>query len=140
MWYMKKGMLIDDLSFWEDNNIIYCKINSDFKANSIDESIEEIFYKAISILSRGKYMPVLIDMRLLNFSNSIKLFKFLTSNKDIKELVLSKTFLVDSYVLKLILVVYSFIYNPIIPDTIFKNIELAIKKCHKNNLVFNALN
>ena len=75
---MKNEISVGDIKFWEHENIIYCEIYSGFDENNTNGEIEEIFLSAISILSNGKYKPILINLRKTNFALSFKMFKFLS--------------------------------------------------------------
>ncbi|WAC02316.1 hypothetical protein N7U66_00720 [Lacinutrix neustonica] len=136
---MKDNKLVNDIKFWVDQNVIHCSIPSGFEANSLEMDLEAVFFNAISTLSNGKYLPLLIDMEAIEFSLSIKLFKFLSKNSLIKTVVLSKTFLVNSLILKAFLSLHNFTYDPVVPNTIFNDFSSAIKCCNKNVMVFNAL-
>lgn len=136
---MKNEIIIDNIKFWINQNIIYCKIDNDFKSDSIGVELEEIFSNAIQALSKGKYKPILINMTDVNFLLSIKLFRYLSNNVLIKTLVLSKTFLVNSFGLKILLFIYSLTTDPIVPNKVFKYNSLAIKHCNKKYMEFNVI-
>ena len=109
---MMDDKLIENFKFWVDQEVIYCQILNDLTDLDDDnkiKDIEHIFLNKIFMLSKDVHMPILIDLKELNFSNAIKVFKFLSKNTLIKSLVLSKTFLVDSYKLKILLNIQSFI-------------------------------
>ena len=136
---MNNEISVGDIKFWEHENIIYCEIYSGFDENNTNGEIEEIFLSAISILSNGKYKPILINLRKTNFALSFKMFKFLSKNFHIKTKVLSKTFLVNSYGLKALLFIYNFATFPIVPNTIFTDYNSAIIDCNENYMLFNPL-
>ncbi|WP_188463343.1 DUF7793 family protein [Bizionia arctica] len=137
---MEKQLLIGHSKFWIDKKIIYCKVDSDFNTEKVDENVEVLFVQTITVLSQGKFLPFLIDVRELDFNQSIKLLKLLSNCARIKSLILSKTFLVDSYKFKVLLSIYSFICNPIVPDFVFKNVKRAVEHCDDDNMIFNAVN
>ena len=136
---MKNEALKDSIEFWENQNIIYCKIKNNFNNKYIGLELEEAFSCAISNLSDGKYMPVLIRMPKTNFLASINLFRFLSKNQLIQTLVLSKTFLVQSKFLKVILCMYCFCMVPIVSNRVFNIYSTAIKDCKKRYLQFNLV-
>ncbi|ULC58053.1 hypothetical protein MBM09_08980 [Flaviramulus sp. BrNp1-15] len=135
---MKGEILIDNVSFWVDKKIIYCKVCSDFNESFVESNMEEIFLYAISELSKDVYMPIIINMKELSYALKIRLFKILSRNRLIKEKVLSKTFLVDSFLSKLILSIHNIANDPVVPNTIFKDKKSAVKHCNKLNMVFNV--
>lgn len=139
---MEDDKLIENFKFWVDHDVIYCQILSDLTDldNNKIKDIEHIFLNKIFMLSKDVHMPILIDLKELNFSNAIKVFTFLSKNTLIKSLVLSKTFLVNSYKLKMLLNIQSFICNPSLPDVIFKCNKSAIQYCIEDNRTYNSLN
>lgn len=136
---MEGKIEVGSIKLWLDENVIYCKITNDFNENDINEYADEILFEIISIASKGEFMPLLIDIRDVNFYTSFKLFKLLSKSSHLKDSVLSKTFLVESCVLKVILVLQSYIINPIGPDAIFSNCGSSINFCKKKYTMFNSL-
>ncbi|QXP59360.1 hypothetical protein [Olleya sp. HaHaR_3_96] len=137
---MVNEKLTDNFKFWVDHNVIYCKIFNDFDGVSDVEDVDNIFLNAIFRLSRDVHMPILFNLEELNSATSIKVFRYLSKSRLLKSLALSKTFLVNSYKLKLLLDLHSFMCNPSIPDLIFKDFNAAIKYCKNDNRAYNSLN
>ncbi|MDD7886963.1 hypothetical protein [Flavivirga sp. 57AJ16] len=127
------------IRLWLQDSVIYCKIVNGFYENEMEHNTGKALHDIISIVSKGKYLPLLIDLRGLNFITSIKLFRFLSSSSYIKVSVLSKTFLVDSFALKILLIIQSYAISPIAPDTIFSHCGLSINYCKKKYTMFNSL-
>ncbi|MBQ0786990.1 MAG: hypothetical protein KBT69_05800 [Oceanihabitans sp.] len=136
---MKNKRLANSFKFRVDQNIIFCDVSNDFNEKWLDKDLEEIFSNTISRLSKGTHMPILINLGVLDFYTGIKVFKSLSNNSKIKSIVLSETFLVNSYRLKLFLIVQNIMDITIIPDAIFKNFQSARHYCNKNNQMYNAL-
>lgn len=128
---MKNEILLGGIKFWVDQNVIHCKIYKSFNVTSRGKDTEEIFFNAITILSNGKCMPLLINMCEIDYSLSIKTFKYISANSLIKTAVLSKTFLVNSFLLKIYLGIYNFIGDPLVPNAIFKDFNSAIFYCNE---------
>lgn len=135
---MRNEIQFDDIKFWVDQHIIYCKFNGDFIKNYQMIDIEELFYNGISILSNGRYMPIIINLEQISDSNSIKIFKFLSKSVLIQSLILTKIFLVRSTGLKVLLALYNITVDPTLSSKICKNFNVAIKHCNKDNIVFNT--
>lgn len=140
---MDNDKLIENFKFCVDQNVIYCKVLNQFtdlndKCQAKD--LEHIFLNEIFRLSKDVHMPILFDLEDLNFSNTIKAFTFLSKNTLIKSLVLSKTFLVSSFKLKMLLNIHSFVCNPALPDVVFKDVESAKQYCIEDNKTYNSLN
>ncbi len=136
---MRNVIQFDGIMFWVDQNIIYCKLNAVLLKNHQNADIEEIFYNAISILSNGTYLPILINLEEMSNSNSLKIFKIISNSALIKSLVLSRIFLVRSTGLKLMLSLNNIVLNRIVPNKIFKDFNLAIKYCNTDYMDFNRV-
>lgn len=136
---MRSEIQLDDMKFWVDENIIYCKINPDLSKDYQKIDIEEIFYNGISILSNGRYLPIIIDLDRVGYSDTIKIFKFLAHNNIVRSLILSQIFLVKSISLKIILSIYNFNKKPFFFNKICSDINIATKYCNKDNMVFNSI-
>ena len=135
---MEVNIKTENINFQIDQNIIYCEFQNNFESQYSYSNIEIIFSNAIQTLSNDKYMPMLINLQQLNFRDSIRLFKFLSSNTAIKKVVLSTTFLVRSFGLKVFLDFYDFLNNTILPHKICINLSTAIKYCEHKIKVFNG--
>ena len=133
---MKDEIKLDGIKFWVEEDIIFCKIKSDFFESYNKTDVQDIFYNTISILSPGKYMPFLIDLKGVSCFNAIKLFKNLAFNGEVRRLILSQIFLVRSMGVKVILIFFSLIKKPFFYNKICSNREFAIKFCIKDNMVF----
>ncbi len=137
---MGSNNITDNFKFWSDQNIIYCKVYNDFTGAYHTDELENVFLNEIFKLSKDVHMPILINLEALSISSSIKVFRILSKNALIKSLVLSKTFLVNSYFLKSLLNIQSVICNPVVPDSIFKDPNSAVNYCVNDNKTYNSLN
>ncbi|MBU2939169.1 hypothetical protein KO494_06420 [Lacinutrix sp. C3R15] len=136
---MENNNLTDFFNFSVDQNVIFCNVVRGFNEKYISKDLEDLFSVSISNLSSGEHLPILVDMENLNFYTSIKVFKFLSNNSKIKSIVLSETFLVNSYCLKVLLSFQNFIRITVIPDAVFKSFKSAFRYCDENNKMYNAL-
>jgi hypothetical protein len=136
---MRNVIRFDEIEFWVDQNIIYCDFNADFLKSYQKVDVEEIFYNGISILSNGKYMPILINLEDISSANSVKIFKFLSNSIIVKEIVLSKIFLVRSVGVKVALSLYNLVGDPVVPIKICNDFNVAVKYCHKDYSAFNTI-
>jgi len=135
---MRNNIQFDGIKFWVDENIIHCILDNDFLQKNSYIDIQEVFYNGISILSNGKYLPILINLEHVGFSDSIKIFKFLSICSLIKSLVISKTFMVNTMSLKVILSIYNISSDPVVPNRVCRDLDAALKHCNKENVVFNV--
>ncbi|HLT53228.1 MAG TPA: hypothetical protein VKZ97_05040 [Flavobacteriaceae bacterium] len=136
---MKDEILVGKFKFWVNSNIIHCRTLEDFDAIDFDKNIQQAFLETITSLSQDRYMPLMIDVQNLSFSNVFKTFRFFVGNSEINRVILSKTFLVNSLLLNTILTGYTFLKEPFFPITIFNNPKRALTNCTKINKVFNAI-
>ena len=136
---MQKEILINNIKFWVSQNIIYCKLYDDSDVNCSNYDVEDIFYEAISILSDGNYLPIIFNFREINYSFSVKLFKFLSKNSKIKSSVLSEAFVVKNNRQKLLLYFSVLFSNSRKHSSVYKDSDLAIKYSNKSYTVFNSI-
>lgn len=137
---MKREILIEDIKFWVDQDIIYCKFYNGFDETFLNTDLENVFEAAITKLSDGKYRSIILNLRDIDHQLSVKVFKFLSSNALIKSLVLSKVFIVRTYNLKVLFSIYCFTKKAVLPIKIYKNFDLANKFCNEIDMEFNARN
>src|SRR5690554_2845605 len=83
---MKREILIEDIKFWVDQDIIYCKFYNGFDQTFLNTDLEKVFEAAITKLSDGKYRSIILNLRDIDNQLSLKVFKFLSSNALIKSL------------------------------------------------------
>ncbi|MBU2939172.1 hypothetical protein KO494_06435 [Lacinutrix sp. C3R15] len=136
---MKEEILINNIKFWVDQNIIYCKLYNDSVVDFSCQEYERLFCKAISILSDGSYLPVIFDLKEVSRSVSVKLFKFLSNNCKIRSCVLSKVFLVKNFKQKILLSYYVMFSDSKVPNSIFIDSGLAERYSHQYYDVFNSI-
>ena len=135
---MEGNTFTDNINIWIDQDIIHCVFKNDQDIYEIYSNLEIIFLNTIPILSKGKYMPLMIDLKHVQNKIAIKLFKSLSNNRLIEESVLSTTFLVRSFALKVFLDIYDFLNNAILPHKICINYYSAIQFCDHKIKAFNG--
>ena len=123
---------------WLEDGVLFCvfipkECDIEFK----DDFIED-FLKAIVLLSNGGYYPLLIDLRQLSNASAFSVVKILAKNPDLKSAILSKSFVVSSYFMQFMILVFKGIQDPVIPNKVFRSYENAIKYSLETNYVFNA--
>lgn len=137
---MSNFIEFDGIRFWVDQNIIYCELNEDFDFQSLKGGVSEIFDNAITSLSNGKYLPILINLKLVRNTDAIKLFKFFSQNSSINTSVLSKAFVVRTFGLQSLLTFCGVALSNIVPNKIYNDIDMAISYCNERYMVFNVAN
>jgi anti-anti-sigma regulatory factor len=135
---MKNEIIFDNVKFWLDQHIIHCSFNSKFDERFLEYEIEDLFIEVISSLSIGNFKPILIDLTEVTYLNSISLYKFLSRSTQIKSSVLSKSFLVRSMDLKILLSLYNFGSIEVVPNKICTNFNMAVNYCNEKHQMFNA--
>lgn len=137
---MKNEIQINNIKFWVDQNIIYCKLYNNSEVNYSYNDFENLFHESISKLSNGTYLPIIFNFKEIDNPLLVKLFKLLSNNPKIKNAVLSKAFLVKSYKQKILLSFYVLFSDSNVPNLIFKNSNSAIQYSDQNYAVFNSKN
>lgn len=135
---MENSTYADDINIWMDQDIIHCEFNNDVDIYEMYSNLELILLDTIPVLSKGKYMPLIIDLKRVKNNIAVKLFKSLSNNRLIEESVLSTTFLVRSFGLKVFLDIYDFLNNAILPHKICIDYNIAVKYCDHKIKVFNG--
>lgn len=136
---MKGEILVGKFKFWVNSNIVHCRTLEDFDAINFDNNIQQAFLEAITSLSQDRYMPLLVDLQNLEFANAFKTFRFFIGNSEINKAILSKTFLVSTLPLNVLLSGYTFLREPFFPNTIFSDPKRALTNCTKISKMFNAI-
>ncbi len=138
---MENIIQLDSVKLSVRDHIIYCDIDNGFDYQSLKVGVTEIFNdSSLTFLSKGKYLPLLINLTEVNNLEAIKLFMFFSQSLQVNISVLSKTFVVRSSFLKIVLQLSSVFCGNVVPNRIFKNFNGAIENCNKMYLVFNVAN
>lgn len=137
---MEGNVHTENINIWIDQDIIHCEFNNDQDIYDMYSNLEVIFLNTIPVLSKGKYMPLMIDLKRVKNKIAVKLFKSLSNNRLIEESVLSTTFLVRSFGLKVFLDIYDFLNNAILPHKICIDYNSAVLYCDHKIKVFNGEN
>ncbi|WP_344785830.1 hypothetical protein [Postechiella marina] len=135
---MKNKILLKNVKFWIDRNVIHCDFSSKFDKKLHKAEIENLFITIISAFSNGKYKPLLIDLTGLDSKKAIDLYKLLSSSTKIDSYALSESFIVKSFKVKLFLELYKLISTKILPNNISTNLTGALQYSNKKYIEFNA--
>ncbi|NNC51111.1 MAG: hypothetical protein HKO01_11300 [Flaviramulus sp.] len=135
---MGNEIVYDNVKFWLDHHVIHCRIKNNINEEFSKIEFEDLFIKIISTLTYGNYKPVLIDLTDLSYLNALSVFKTISRSIRIKSTVLSKTFLVQSIDLKLLLSLYNFGNDSVVPNKISTNYNVALKYSNETYEQFNA--
>lgn len=135
---MTKQIQLDRVKFWRDNGVLFCKVQNSDNGQVIKKDNINDYIKAITTLSNGEYYPLLIDFRDVDNKDTISQVRLLANNTELKSVILSKSFVVNSAFMQFMLVVLHGIYDPIIPNKVFKNFENAFQYSVEINQIFNA--
>jgi len=124
--------------FWLEEGVLFCELIPEKCKNDFEQDFIDDILKAIATLSNGRYFPLIIDLRQLNDKLAFSVVKLLTKNPELKSLILSKSFVVNSFFLQFVLIVLKGVQNPIIPNKIFRSYENAVKYSLETNYIFNT--
>ena len=121
-----------------EGGILFCEFMPEECKNEFSEDFIEEFLNAIARLSNGGYYPMLIDLRQLNDKYAFSVVKLLSKNPELKLAILSKSFLVNSFLLQIGLIILKGVQDPVIPNKIFRSYESAVKYSLETNYFFNT--
>tara|TARA_R110002050_G_scaffold94765_2_gene197257 strand:+ start:126798 stop:127211 length:414 start_codon:yes stop_codon:yes gene_type:complete len=124
--------------FWLEDGVLFCEFILKECKNEFSEDFIEDYLNVIATLSDGRYFPLLIDLRQLNNNYAFSVVKILAKNPELKLAILSKSFVVNSFLIQFVFNVLKMVQDPIIPNKIFRSYKSAVKYSLETNYIFNA--
>ncbi|WP_372754267.1 FHA domain-containing protein [Mariniflexile sp.] len=113
--------------FWTETGVLFCKIrNPDENINLSEETVDK-HLQAVIDLCEGQKKPFLIDLRNTHGTFLTSGAKKLSSDTKLIQLCLAQAFVVDSLKVRLLIMSYKRIYEPITPFEIFNNYNDALE-------------
>ncbi|WP_396602969.1 hypothetical protein [Algibacter sp. R77976] len=134
---MKSEITFDNVRFWLDQHVIHCSFNERFDKRF--HEIEDAFFEVVTAFIIGNYKPILIDLTKVNRFKAYHLYRFISSSAQLRSFVISKSFLVKSFNLKLLFELYNIGDDGVIPTNISTDFNKAIQFSEKRYLEFNAI-
>ena len=119
----------DKVRFWTESNILFCQFLDTDRNHKLTDGDMERFLKAIGDLTKGKCMPLVVDMRNVVCNFTVGAFKLLAINEIFRQYISLEAFVADSIKGKLLVLTYKRIYEPKKPFEIFDDMEMAIQYC-----------
>ncbi len=127
---MEEMIIYEHASFWTDSSgVIFCKFKSLNAHNKLDYKIAELYIEAISKLSNGVPMPLLIDLRDTKGTFSIAAAQLLANSFNNLSLIISEAYVVNSLSINLLIRSYKRLYDTSIPYAVFDDMSTAEKYC-----------
>jgi hypothetical protein len=117
---------IDGVVFWIDSNIIHCTISKECEGAIFEDDVAKIFASGIATLSKGRYLPLLIDLREVGNFEAFRLFTILSPPSLLDFSVLSTSFLVRSNTLRILLSMYCIATGNAFWNTLYSNPKVAL--------------
>ena len=128
---MCKMVKLKNALFWtDDSDILYCEFSNKKSNFILDYSTVKVYIDAIISLCNGKAMPFLIDLRESRGTFSIAAAKLIAKSPELSQLRISESFVTNTISIRLLIVSYKRLYDPITPFNIFTNTQDAIKFCN----------
>lgn len=116
--------------FWiKDDGILYAKIGTPNMNNRLDVHTAELYIDAIARLSKGKAMPLLIDLRNTKGTFSNEAAQLLARKFKAMPIAICEAYVVNSLSVRLLVHSYKRIFNPDSPFEIFKTVTSAREYC-----------
>ncbi|SFC84836.1 hypothetical protein [Algibacter pectinivorans] len=136
---MENNKKCNKAKFWLDQDILFCKFKKGQCTKKFREEFSEDYVKTISSLSGDSYFPLLVDLRALKAKQAFAVIQVIANNSELRSVILCKSFVVRSLYIRFVLLALGGIYDPIIPNKIYKNYNKAISYSLETNQFFNAL-
>lgn len=126
-----EGMIIyEHATIWTDSSgILFCKFKSLNANNKLDYPKAELCIEAISKLSKGISMPLLIDLRDTKGTFSIAAARFLARSFNNLSLIISEAYVINSLSINILIRSYKRLYDTSIPYAVFNTMEMAERYC-----------
>ncbi|MEO8934085.1 MAG: hypothetical protein ABI295_07235 [Xanthomarina sp.] len=124
------------VKFWIKNGVLLCEI-SDINCRLTEEKIKT-YIREIEILTKGKPMPFLIDIRNFVGNFSISAAKLFAKSPVLKKTRISEAFVADTLNGKLLINSYKRIYDPETFFQVFNTVEDAFEFCIESKNKFHA--
>ena len=120
--------------FWiGEEGILHCKLSNSNMDKKLDYKTAQLYLEAIETLSKGRPMPLLIDLRSTKGTFSSAAAQLLAKSWDNMPSVLCEGYVVSTLSVKLLVQAYKRIYKTKIPFGIFNNLNKATEYCLSHN-------
>ena len=129
----------EKIKFWVDGDILYCKLVNVCDEKKFNINIDQQFQEALYSICDGRFLPLIIDLTALNYSDSLTVIKQLALSKTLKYISLSEAILVNTFFIKCGIAFYKHCYDFTLPFKTFLNMKQAEKYCNETNQVFNII-
>ncbi len=127
---MERITILDHSSFWTDSDgILYAKIGTTDINKRLDYNTAMSYVEAIANLSKGRPMPLLIDLRNAKGTFSNAAAQLLSRKFKTMPFVLCEAFVVNSLSIRLLVNSYKRIFDPNSPFELFKTVAAARAYC-----------
>ncbi|WP_369996614.1 hypothetical protein [Winogradskyella sp.] len=117
------------VKFWTESNILYCQFLDNNLNHNLTVRDMGRFLKAIEDLTKGKCMPLVVDLRNVVCNFTVEAFKLLALNDNFRQCITYEAFITNSVKGKLMVLAYKRIFEPSKPYDIFDNMEMAVQYC-----------
>ena len=136
---MEKVMCIDKVVFWTSDDILYCKLVNTYDNHKFDIDIDKQYQETLHAICNGHFLPLIIDLRALNFLETFEVLKQLAKSKTLKHISLSEAIVVNTLFMKLIISFYKRFFAYYLPFKIVISIKHAKTYCNETNKMFNII-
>lgn len=128
---MERVIKIGDAKIWTENNeILHLKLANDGKTNNkLNTNLVETYIKVITKLCNGKPMPFVFDLRDSKGTFTVPAVMLLAKSPALTKLRISEAFIFNSLGVKLLVISYKRIYDPITPFKLFTDMSAAKAYC-----------
>ncbi len=113
----------------QSNEILVCKISNLNAYNKLDYKVAQRYLEAIVKLSKGKPLPIIVDLRDTKGTFSIAAARLLSKSFNSGAFIVSEAYVVNSLSINLLVHSYKRLFYSKIPFAIFKNVPKAEEYC-----------
>lgn len=120
--------------------ILFCEFKNTESFLTLGADLVEKYEKAISTVSQGKSMPIVIDIRDTQGNFSAEAAKLFANSSVFKKVRISEAYVINSINTKLLINTYKRIFEPNTPFEIFKDFDEALAYSVNTKEIFDASN
>lgn len=123
----------ETVRFWTEKGILFCQfLNTSVNYKLLEEDAVH-FLLAIEQLTKGKQIPMLVDLRNVVGSFSVEAVKLISNNEVFQQNTTRQAFVINTIHSKLLVLAFKRIYEPKKPFRIFDDVGKALEYCVQGN-------
>lgn len=126
---------LEGIVVWEQSNIIYCKVKKDFNLTTLSTQRIHNFINGVKLVSKGKYLPLLINLTEIDSYRVVKMFQFFSPCAPVDLSVRSRSFIVKSFFTRIALSLFCIVTGNAFWDSIYDDRDKATGFCNRSQII-----